>query len=82
MEIKEENILRVLDECCDEILDYDGENMVGEGVIDSFTCFHIGNELEEEFGINIDAEYYVTENFRNKEAIVAMVREVEKKKKG
>lgn len=70
----EEKVLEILEEYCEEALDYEGENMMEEGVIDSFTVINIVSELEDVFDIEIDAKYVVAENFRNKDAIVELVR--------
>ncbi len=70
----EEKVLEILEEYCEEALDYVGENMMEEGVIDSFTVINIVSELEDVFDIEIDAKYVVADNFRNKEAIMELVR--------
>lgn len=70
----EEKVLEILEEYCEEALDYTGENMMEEGVIDSFTVINIVSELEDVFDIEIDARYVVAENFKNKEAIMDLVR--------
>lgn len=70
----EEKVLEILEEYCEEALDYKGENMMEEGIIDSFTVINIVSELEDAFDIEIDARYVVAENFRNKEAIMDLVK--------
>ncbi len=70
----EEKVLKILEDQCEEALDYNGDRMMEEGVIDSFTIVSIVSSLEEEFNIEIDARYVIAENFRNKEAIIALVR--------
>lgn len=70
----EEKVLEILEEYCEEALDYKGENMMEEGIIDSFTVINIVSELEDAFDIEIDAKYVVAENFRNKEAIMDLVK--------
>lgn len=72
----EEKVLEVLEEYCEEALDYTGDNMMEEGVIDSFTVINVVSELEDVFDIEIDAKYVVAENFRNKEAIIELVRQL------
>lgn len=72
----EEKVLEILEEYCEEALDYTGDNMMEEGVIDSFTVINIVSELEDSFDIEIDAKYVVAENFRNKEAIIELVRQL------
>ena len=70
----EEKVLEILEEHCEEALDYDGDSMMEDGVIDSFTVINVVSYLEEEFDIEIDAKYVIAENFKNKEAIIAFVR--------
>ncbi len=72
----EEKVLEILEEHCEEAIDYDGDNMMEEGVIDSFTVINVVSELEDAFDIEIDAKYVVAENFRNKEAIIELVRQL------
>ena len=43
---------------------------------DSLDVYQIIMGLEEEFDIEIDAKYVVAENFRNKEAIIALVQKL------
>ena len=49
---------------------------MGDGVISSFEILNIVSDLEEEFDIEIDAKYVVAENFKNKEAIIALVQKL------
>ena len=69
----EEKVVEILEEYCEEALSYAGDNMMEEGVIDSFTVINVVSELEDAFDIEIDAKYVVAENFRNKEAIIELV---------
>ena len=72
----EEKILEILVEHCEEALDYDGDSMMEDGVIDSFTIISVVSDLEDVFDVEIDADYVVAGNFRNKEAIIALVKKV------
>lgn len=69
----EEKVLEILAEVNDEILDYDGDNLVESGLLDSFQIVDLVGMFEEEFDIEIDAELVVVENFRTKEAIMQML---------
>ena len=69
----EERILAILEEANDEIIDYDGDNMIEDGIIDSFGLIDIVYSLEEEFGIEIDASLVLAENFGNKDKIIALI---------
>ena len=70
----EEKVLEILEEYCEEAISYTGNNMMEEGIIDSFTVINIVSELEDAFDIEVDAKYVVAENFRNKEAIIDLVK--------
>ncbi len=70
----EEKIWGILKEISSEILTYEGTDMIGEGIIDSFQVIDIVEALEEVFGIEIDAEYVVAENFRNRAAVTELMR--------
>lgn len=72
----EEKVLAILEEHCGEALDYDGDSMMEDGVIDSFTVINVVSDLEDEFDIEIDAKYVVAENFKNKDAIIALVKKL------
>lgn len=72
----EERVLEILEEINEEIIDYNGDDMYGEGVITSVEVLDIVSNLEDEFDIEIDAKYVVAENFANKEAIINLVKHV------
>lgn len=72
----EEKILAILEEHCEEALTYEGNSMMEDGIIDSFTVINVVGDLEDEFDIEIDAKYVVAENFCNKEAIIALVQKL------
>lgn len=72
----EEKILEILEEINEEIISYDGDDMYGEGVITSVEVLDIVSDIEDEFDIEIDAKFVVAENFANKEAIIALVKEI------
>ncbi len=72
----QERILEILSEYCEEALTYNGDSMMEDGIIDSFTVINVVSDLEDEFDIEIDAKYVISENFRNKEAIIALVQKL------
>ena len=74
----EEKILEILEDINEDIIEYDGENMLAESVIDSFEIVEIVARLEEEFDVEIDAKYVVEKNFSNKNAIIKMMKEIVK----
>ncbi len=72
----QERILEILSEYCEEALTYNGDSMMEDGIIDSFTVINVVSDLEDEFDIEIDAKYVIADNFRNKEAIIALVQKL------
>lgn len=70
----EDKIMAILNDINPEILEYTGNTMLEDGIIDSFAVLDILSALEDEFDIEIDAEYAVSENFANKEAIIEMMK--------
>lgn len=70
----EKKILEILEDVNEEILSYDGNNMMVDGIVSSFEIIEIISTIEEEFDIEIDAKYVVAENFRNKESIIELIR--------
>jgi len=69
----EEKILQILREINEDILTYDGDDMLNEGVISSMDIIEIISELENELDIEIDAKYADEEYFANKESIIELV---------
>lgn len=72
----EEKILNILENINEEILIYDGNNMIKDGLISSFEMIEIFTELEREFNIKIDADYANVEFFSNKNTIIEMVKKI------
>lgn len=69
----EEKINAILSKVNEDLLNYDGENMVEEEVIDSFEQVCIIEQLEDEFDIEIRPEFVTAENFGNKERIIDFI---------
>ncbi len=74
----EKKILDILSNAGDELLTYTGSNMVADDVIDSFGLISLISELEDAFGIEIDAGYVTEENFGNKDRIIALIKRLTK----
>lgn len=72
----EDRVLRVLKEFNEDIILYDGNYMMEEGIIDSVDVIDIMACLEKEFDISIGAEYIVKENFANKESIINFMKKI------
>jgi acyl carrier protein len=72
----EERVLKILGELNEEIPTYDEDSLFDAGLLDSLQAVDLVGELEDEFDIEIDAKYVVEENFKTKEAIIALVKKV------
>lgn len=72
----EEKILSILAEVNEEIVSYDGDNLFDAGILNSLQAVDLVAELEDALDIDIDARYVVEENFKTKEAIIAMVKKI------
>lgn len=72
----EEKILSILEEINEDILTYDGSNMIADGIINSFEIVEIISNIEEAFDIEISAENAVAANFTNKDSIIEMVKRI------
>lgn len=71
-----EKILEILADAEEDILTYEGDNMMEDGIINSFAVIELVSDLEDAFDIEIDAKYVVAENFANKETIIALVEKI------
>lgn len=72
----EEKILEILAEINEDIVDYDGDSLMDDGLLDSFQVVDLVGMLEEEFDIEIDAELVIVENFETKEAIIKLIKSI------
>ena len=72
----EERILALLGDINEELTTYTGPNMMEDDLIDSFALISLISALEDEFDIEIDAEFVTVENFGNKDRIIALVKKL------
>ena len=70
----EQKLLEILAEINEDILEYDGDSLIEDGLLDSFQVVDLVGMLEEEFDIEIDAELVIVENFETKEAIMNLLK--------
>lgn len=70
----EQKVLEILAEINEDILEYDGDSLIEDGLLDSFQVVDLVGMLEEEFDIEIDAELVIVENFETKEAIMNLLK--------
>lgn len=75
-ETMEEKILNILKNVNEDLLTFQGENMMAEGLVDSFGIIRIIGELEDAFDLEIDAADVTVENFGNKDKILTLIHEL------
>ena len=68
-----EKIIAVVEDTNPEVSKYQGNDMMREGVIDSFEVIDIVTALEDEFDMELDESMVVADNFRNMDSIVEMM---------
>ena len=73
MEEKVWNAMKAVNE---KLLDYEGENFFDAGLLDSLQVVSLVVGLENEFDIEIDADYLREENFKSKAAILDMMKKI------
>lgn len=69
----DKRVRKILNEVNEEICTYQGKHLLEDRVIDSFDVMEIVAGLEEEFEIEIDADYVIAENFANAESIIVLM---------
>lgn len=69
----EERIIEILNDIDEDIVSSESNNLVEEGIIDSFTIVEILSDIEEQFGIKIPDVQVLPENFASVEKIVLLV---------
>lgn len=74
----EEKIIEILKEIDEEIVSFTGNNLFDAGLLDSLQVVDLVADLEDELDIDIDAKFVVEENFKTKDAIIALVRSIVK----
>lgn len=57
--------------------DFNGsDDLIGDGIIDSFAVINLVSELEDEFDVEISVKDVVKENFQSVKAIAALIERV------
>lgn len=69
----EEKIRTILAEINEDILGFEGDNLLEEEAIDSFDVMQIIAAFEQEFHIEFDSEDIISENFASVNTITQLV---------
>lgn len=72
----EEKVLSILAKVNEDIVKYEGDNLFDAGILDSLQAVDLVSELEDGLDIDIDAEYVIEENFKTKDAIIALIKRI------
>ena len=73
MSMTEEKIIKILREINEDILTYKGDDMLSDGIVNSFSFISILSTIEEEFGIEIDEDLLEGEYLGNMDRIISTV---------
>lgn len=72
----EEKVLNILEEINAELLTYTGNNMIEDGIVNSFSFISMVSELEDAFDLDIDPALLEEEYFGNKDRIIKTIKEL------
>lgn len=72
----EERVYEILEKINKKIIQYEGDNMLEDEIVESMEIMDIVVQLEEELGIEIGPEFILPEYFMSKESIVKLVTDV------
>ena len=68
-----ERIIKAVGRVSEDAVIFDGDDMLAAGIIDSFEVLDIVDELESEFGVDINPEFIIDDYFRNINAIISLM---------
>ncbi len=74
MENIETKVLEILREVSEELVTYEGDNMLKDGLINSLGFVNLLPDLEDEFDIEIDPGLLDAEHFGNKNKIIETIK--------
>ena len=78
----EEKVMSILKDANEAIVGYQGENMMADGLIDSFGIIQLIENLEDAFDIEVDALDVIVDNFANADAVIRLVERLVSEKTG
>ena len=74
MENIEAKVIEILSGVSEELVSYEGENMLKDGLINSLGFVNLLPDLEDEFDVEIDPSMLDAEHFGNKNKIIETVK--------
>jgi D-alanine--poly(phosphoribitol) ligase subunit 2 len=72
----EEKIIEIIKTIAPDADAVSSDDLLADGILDSFSVIRLVSELEDEFDISIKANKVVKDNFKNIKAIAALVSEL------
>lgn len=76
-----EILSKILEEINPELLEYSGDNMIEDGMLESIAIMEIVAEIEDRFSVYIEPEYIVPECFETLDTLEKFVEELLEKEK-
>lgn len=73
-----EKIIEILKDIDEEIIGYCGDNLLDDGIIDSFTIIEIVADISDKIGIEIAPDEITEAHFKTIDAIVKFVESLPK----
>lgn len=70
----EEKLMTILAEVNEELLTYTGNNMLEDGLVNSFSFITMVSEIEDAFNVDLDPALLEEEYFGNKDRIVKTIK--------
>lgn len=67
-----DTVIEILNEIDDEIVEYDGDNLIDAGILDSFAIITIMAMVEDKLHITISPDEVKEQNFKSVDAIVQL----------
>lgn len=71
-----EKLMDILMDIEEEIINYQGNNLLEDGLLDSIQLLDLVEEIEDAFDIHIDADQMVRENFKTVDTILRLVQTI------
>lgn len=73
-----ETIISILNDIDEEIPEYDGPNLLDDGIIDSFVIMEIVTDVEDKLNIRIDPDDITEAHFKTIDAMIEFVESLSK----
>lgn len=74
-----EQLIKILEELRPDVDFEISENLMDNGLLDSFDVAELISEIEDQFGVRIDLDDIVPEKFSSAETIYALIKEYQAK---